>query len=278
MSQGGVTPILGGIVASACLLLAASASAATLTGDYQLQGTRASSGPGPALTDLGAGNGFATDTVMGVSRQVLTFPVGNGLQMSPAGLGDGTRPYSEVLTFRFDSVAGDYRRILDNTNGVGDTDTGLYANEGKIDLYVQTPGTDHESSSALLPSNTYATVAMVAAGFPTGTTAYFNGAPVANYPGDFNVTGDTLRFFQDDADEESGGALSCIRVFNGALTNGEVAAIGADPRCGAPATTTKKKCKKKKKKKKQQHQAAATKTAAGQVAKKKKCKKKKKKR
>ena len=72
------------------------------------------------------------------------------------------------------------------------------------------------------------------------------------------VVNDTLRFFKDDGtSEESAGAVSCIRVYSGALTDAEVSGIGASPTCGpvsapvsppAAAETTKKKCKKHKKK------------------------------
>ena len=259
--------VLGGTAAAACLLLAAPAGAATLVGDYQLQGTLASSGPGPALTDVGSGNSFQSDTVMGTPRQVLTFPDGNGLQLNPTGL-PSPGQYSEVLTFRFVTVAPDYYRVLDSLAGGGAADSGLYVRDGRLDFYDQSSSNDFESPSALFTSNTFATVAMVMVGFPTGTTVYFNGAPVATFPGDYNLGSDTLHFFKDNgSSEESAGAVSCIRVFSGALTDAEVAAIGASPNCAppaaSPATPHKKKCKKKKKK----HRAAEAK---------KKCKKKRK--
>jgi hypothetical protein len=74
---------------------------------------------------------------------------------------------------------------------------------------------------------------------------------------------DTLRFFKDNGSEESAGAVSCIRVYSGALTDAEVAAIGASQTCAPHASSAphKKKCKKKKRK----HRAAEAK---------KKCKKK----
>jgi hypothetical protein len=259
-------------VAASSLAFAQAASAATLVGDYQLQGSLASSGPGPALTDIGAGNAFQSDTVMGVQRQILAFPQGNGLRMAPAGLpAPGPEAqYSEVLTFRFASVTPDYFRILDSLAGSGAEDSGLYVRDAKLDFYSQSGALDFESTAGLFAPDTYATVAMVAFGFPVGVKAYFNGAPVAQFPGDYNPASDTLDFFYDnEGGEESAGAVSCIRVFSGALTDAEVAAIGADSRCGAPAppppsavvTPHKKKCKKRKKK----HRAAE--------AKKKKCKK-----
>jgi hypothetical protein len=92
------------------------------------------------------------------------------------------------------------------------------------------------------------------------------------------VLANTLRFFKDNSSgEESGGAVSCIRVFKGVLTDAEVSGIGASPTCTAPAsaqlpaqapvgTPSKKSCKKKKRK----HRSAESA--------KKKCKKHKKKR
>ena len=258
--------ILGGVAIATALLGASTASAATLVGDYELQGTLASSGPGPALTDVAPGNSFQADTVIGTQRQVLTFPEGGGLQMNPTGL-PAPGQYSEVLTFRLATVSPDYYRVLDSLAGGGAVDSGLYVRDGRLDFYDQSSSTDSESTSALFTSNTYATVAMVMVGFPTGTKAYFNGAPVAQYPGDYNLGSDTLRFFKDNSTEESAGAVSCIRVYSGALTDAEVAAIGASPTCApptSPSTPHKKKCKKHKKKR------------SAEVAKKKKCKKKKK--
>ena len=88
------------------------------------------------------------------------------------------------------------------------------------------------------------------------------------------VVTDTLRFFKDDGtSEESAGAVSCIRVYSGALTDAEVCGDRRQPdlrtrqRPSSPpaaAETTKKKCKKHKKK----HRSAESA--------KKKCKKKKK--
>ena len=114
-----------GISIAGALLLAPSASAATLVGDYQFQGTRASSGVGAALTDVGAGsNAFQADTVMGASRQVLAFPQDSGVQMHPSGLGGSTDPaYSVVTTFRFQDLSS-YRRILDPSNST--SDDGIY--------------------------------------------------------------------------------------------------------------------------------------------------------
>jgi len=274
MHRGGAS-ILGGIAVAACLLLAAPASAATLVGDYQLQGTRASSGAGPSLTDINGPNSFQTDTVMGQPRQVLTFPQGSGLQMSTTGLIPDDEAWSVVLTFRFDAISG-FRRIVDNRDGM--SEEGLYDHDSRLDIFELSSPFDNESSDGVLTAGTYATVGLVT--LTNGTPSikgYVNGVPVAQVnsnPADRAILNNTLRFFKDDGSEESAGAVSCIRAYDGSLSDADVAAIGPSPSCGgpppaspaSPVVTHRKKCKKHKKK----HKRSA------ESAKKKKCKKRKK--
>jgi hypothetical protein len=255
---------LSGAVLGGVLLFASSASAATLVGDYQLQGTHASSGPGPALTDIGSGNAFQTDTVMGVQRQALAFPEAGGLQMSPTGLGGGD--YSEVVTFRFDTSDGpNYNRVLDSTDGNGDA--GFYTIGGTLDFY-DAEGFDH-TSTPLLSDDVYATVAVVVRNSAPDVRGFVNGNPVIDFAEAYPVVADTLRFFKDDSNEDAAGAASCVRVYSGALTDAEVGAIGASPTCSAPAAPAPPVRKKKKCKKHKKHRSASS-------AKKKKCKKHKK--
>jgi hypothetical protein len=258
-------------VAIAAGVCASTASAATLIGDYQLQGTLASSGPGPALTKVGGGvSQFQSDTVMGASRQVLAFPVDSGVQISPAGVGTGS--YSVVTTFRFDNVAS-YERILDQS--VGTQDAGLYVDGDALAptraylFYTNTPSMPHYQVSSypsdVFENSVYATTAVVVAP-PSLTTVYVNGAPQFAPTDGRTPINDTLRLFKDDTSDESPGAVSCIRVYSGALSPSEVAGIGASPTCGTIASApVKKKCKKHKRK----HRSAES-------AKKKKCKKHKK--
>jgi hypothetical protein len=263
---------LSGLVLAAALLLASSSSGATLAGDYQLQGTRASSVPGPGLTDVGT-NSFQTETVLGSTRQVLAFPLHSGVQMTPS-VGTGSVPYSVVTTFRFDNVGipGDaYRRILDPSNGTADT--GFYVLQGMVTYFPEVVD-QVTSPSVVFGANVYATVAVTSSP-PSPSKIYVNGIEALNANETLPVVANTLRFFKDNSSgEESGGAVSCIRVFKGALTNAEVSGIGASPTCAAPpspspsqpssSTPVKKKCKKHKKK----HRSAESA--------KKKCKKKKK--
>jgi Concanavalin A-like lectin/glucanases superfamily len=267
----GFAGIVGAVACALTMLFASGASGATLIGDYQLQNTLASSGAGPALTKVGGGTSqFQSDNVMGSSRQVLAFPVDSGVQISPAGVGTGS--YSVVTTFKFDNVAH-YERILDQT--IGTQDAGLYVSGDAIDptrgylAYYYDGGPPYVLSSTddVFANSVYATTAVVVAP-PSLTSVYVNGVLQFSPVEGRTPINDTLRLFKDDASDESPGAVSCIRLYSGALSPAEVAGIGASPTCGtvasAPAPIAKKKCKKHKKK----HRAAD--------AKKKKCKKRKK--
>jgi hypothetical protein len=272
----GFAGIVGAVASALTMLFASGASGATLIGDYQLQGTLASSGAGPTLTKVGGGTSqFQTDNVMGSSRQVLAFPVDSGVQISPAGVGTGS--YSVVTTFEFDNVAS-YERILDPT--IGTQDSGLYVSGDSLDpsrgylFYTNTPNMPHyqvSSDTDVFANSVYATTAVVVVP-PSLTSVYVNGARqyAPGVPADGRTPiNDTLRLFKDDTTDESPGAVSCIRLYSGALSPAEVAGIGASPTCGtvasAPAPIAKKKCKKHKK-----HKRSA------ESAKKKKCKKQKK--
>jgi concanavalin A-like lectin/glucanase superfamily protein len=269
VKKGRVISVLGSVAIATALLCASTASAATLIGDYQFQGTRASSGPGPTLLDVGGVNSFQSDSVLGTSRQVLRFPLHSGVQMFPAGIGGSTAPYSAVTTFKLDTITG-YRRILDPTTGQT-IDRGIYDYNGKALIY--SAGEDVTSPQIVFAPNTYATVAVTSAP-PTQLKVFVNGSLVAQAAQAnqmIPVESDTLRFFKDNDvppnnQEDSAGAVSCIRVFSGLLTDAEVAAIGVSPTCGTVAAppVVKKKCKKHKKKR------------SAELAKKKKCKKKKK--
>jgi concanavalin A-like lectin/glucanase superfamily protein len=241
--------VLGGIVVVACLVVATPAVAATLVGDYQFQGTRGSSGPGPAVTDVGAGpDVFQTDTVMGSSRQVLAFPLHGGVRISPAGLSPGA--YSVVTTFRLDDLTG-YRRILDPSNGTNDA--GFYEYSGGADYYYVLPHTPGEeyNSAIVLTDHVYATAVLTVVP-PSQSRFYVNGALQVTSTEGLVPVGDTLRLFKDNdtsgtPDEDSAGAVSCIRVYSGALTDNEVAGIGASATCGKTGqrATALARCKKR---------------------------------
>jgi hypothetical protein len=267
--------ILGGVAVATCLLLAAPAGAATLIGDYQLQGTKASSGPGSDLGGVNAVGTFQTENVMSASRQVLAFAQGTGLSTQAATIPSTN---SVVMTFRLLDDTG-YNRILDWSAGTDDN--GIYDRSRKASYY-RAGGEAVDSATTVFGSNTYSTLAVtMLSGTSPLTRAYVNGAQVLQSPHSETVIGGYLHFFVDNSSgsntgENSAGAVSCIRIYSGVLTDAEIAAIGASPDCIAhPAatqppgqTTPTKRCRKHKKK----HKRSAD------SAKKKKCKKHKKKR
>ena len=242
-------------------------------GDYQFQGTTESSGPGPDLSGINDLPTFQAENVLGTTRQVAAFASGTGFEMSPAGFASATPAHTVVMTFRLLDDT-DYNRILDWSHGTDDN--GIYDHNRKASYFrvlqeVESPGT-------VFGSNTYSTVAVTVTDAPS-TRVFVNGAAALQSPHRETIIGDALHFFVDNSSggtqgEESAGAVSCIRVYEGVLTDAEIGAIGASPDCVAhpaasqppaqsPGTVAKKKCKKHKKK----HRAAEAK---------KRCKKKKK--
>ena len=222
------------VVTAASLVTASAAGAATLKADYQFQDTRASSVAGaPSLVDVGTGgNAFATETVGSCAARVLTFPQGNGLGGSLAGLLTGAN-YSVVMLVRLNAVDS-YRKLIDYKGGTDEQ--GLYVHDGALNWWNAEYGGDHEGPAALVPGS-YAEIAFVVdipVVGPFTVAGYVNGVgqPLANvFPsGSFpTVTGDP-RFFIDDvggSNEETGGAVSRIRFYDGALSPSEVEAIHA---------------------------------------------------
>lgn len=233
---------LVGVMVVALILVGAgeSAGAATLRAEYRFQGNLASEVAGaPELANLGQGNRFAFERVDGLGRhQVLTFPRGNGLSLATAGLVDPANN-SVVVVFRLADTFG-YRRILDFSGGT--SDNGLYNLNGHVVLY----GGDGASQGVVL-DDSYAQIALTNAGAPGGSeqvTAYVNGAEVAaaSISQGYGLRSGVLRLFQDNTSgpgkgEESDGAVSCLLVYDGALTAAEVKQVAADPAlCPAPSS------------------------------------------
>ena len=212
------------VAAVAALAVAAqTASAATLRGDYQFDGTLESSCCGaPPLANLGA-NGFAEEVVGGTSRTVLTFPLSSGVSM-PAGV-IPSDSYSIAVQFRLEEITG-FRRLVDFSTST--SDRGVYNLNGDLYLYPIATGS---TFPAPMQANSYAHVVLTrdAAGQVTG---YVDGGEEISFTdssGDAVFPpGTDVRFFKDDAvigGEESAGAVARIRVYDGALTAAEVAAI-----------------------------------------------------
>ena len=213
------------------LVLAGSASAATLRADYRFQGSHASAvGQAPAAQDIGPGtNAFATDSIDG-PRQVLTFPNGNGISVSTQGIA-GAGEYTIVALFRLADMgtATTYRRIFDFKNGTHDN--GIYYRGGQLTIYRG----DHPSDPVISGGNTvvpgvYAQVTVTRETDNRFWTAYLNGnlaVSVDDVAGDGVLSSNVLRLFRDfgGANETSAGALARLRIWDGALTEQQIAAL-----------------------------------------------------
>ena len=229
------------------LCLTAPAGAATLIADYRFDDSLESSVPGaPPLANIGAGNTFAIETVKGQPNTVLTFPKGNGVHLPDTGAffsGNFNRSdnYSLVFDLRLTSVddtgLADYRRLLTwrTPSGPDSTDRGLYVLEKKLTWY-RAPG-DVSGASDVFAPDKYVQVAMTrVCCFPFGDAHFYTDgvSAVATSDDPTNITADGLRFFKDDdpqQGEESAGAVSRIRFYEGTLSAQEVAALAgtSDP-------------------------------------------------
>jgi YD repeat-containing protein len=202
-----------------------SSSTATLTADYQFQNTRNSSvGTAPALADLGT-NSFSTATVDGTSTTVLNFSQNDGLSLATSGVMPNSS-YTIVMLFSFQSTSN-YRRIADFKNG--GSDNGLYQQSGHLYFYPSGYG-----SSVSIAANTY--VQVVITRDATGTiTGYVDGTQQFQFSDSSSIgvidSNNTLRFFRDDnsASEGSAGSVARIRIYDGALSATQVAALSRLP-------------------------------------------------
>ena len=200
---------------------------ATVTADYRLENSLVDSvGAAAELSPIGAdGTGFVEEAVLGETRPVLTFDRGSGLALAPASGVVGSE-YTIEVVFRFDRLDG-YVKIVDFNDAT--EDCGLYSLDGRLEFWPIETG-----FGAVLEAGSYAHVVLTRDG--TGTVvAYANGARQLSVDdtGDIAVidANDTLRLFSDDtvtSNEDSAGAVARVRLYDGALTAGEVAALAAE--------------------------------------------------
>jgi hypothetical protein len=252
-------------VASAALLLFAAPAGAGLIADYQFNGTLASSvGTAPPLGEIGTGaSSLQTEAVNGCTRQVLAFPRGHGFSFR-VPFTTAEQDYSVSMDFRLDSNGvGDptfaYRRLLGFDANPPATpqpasDTGLYFKRGVLDLYRDGVGDQLDTDATRATAGgTWVRVGLKHDDIPTNaqdtTSGFLNGATAMSLglsPPRFGLPNDTLTFFKDDgSNEESGGAIARIMIWDSAPSAAEVASPPPVP-C---ATAVKKKCKRKKAKK-----------------------------
>ncbi len=207
----------GCLALAVCLTLLASegspVSAQTLCADYRLENTLASTdGKAPALAPLGD-NAFAREEVGGAVRPALRFPKGSGLAITPATAVVAGDAYTIIIEFRFDETES-WRRIIDFRNAT--TDEGLYSKDGRLEFYSIAIGKE-----VVIKPNTWVQVMLTRNRFGK-VVGYVDGKPQFAFTDTekraLPDAANTLRFFRDDGDEQSAGAVARIRIYGGALT------------------------------------------------------------
>jgi hypothetical protein len=210
------------------MLFAAADASAVLRADYRFQGNLASSVAGaPALTNFGAGNGFITDSINGVSAPALAFPLGGGVTLPTATTIVPGNTYSIAMLVRLGAVSG-YRKYVDFKNRT--SDNGVYVLDGNLNFYNFATG-----AGAPIGAGAYRTIVVTrdAGGTVVG---YVNGAQALSFA-DTGGAGlvdaaNVLNFFFDDSvtsGEQSDGAVARIQVYDNALSPAEVAGLGLGP-------------------------------------------------
>ena len=169
--------------------------------------------------------------MLGQTRPVLTFDRGSGLELTPASVAIGSE-YTIELVFRFDRLDG-FAKIVDFSNAT--EDRGLYSFDGRMEFWPITAGL-----GAAVEADSYAHVVLTRDANHE-VVGYVNGAWQLSFhdTGDLAVidANDTLRLFSDDTvtpNEDSGGAVSRIRLYDGPLSASDVAALAADLPITAP--------------------------------------------
>jgi hypothetical protein len=203
-----------GLLAGMALLLAQpDLYAASLTHDYQLNGSLADSLGGPSLV---ANGGTLNPTN-------YSFGANQGLSLSNGFT--NTADYSIATTFNLANLSG-YGRLIDFQNRT--SDTGLYNLNTALNFYNITTG----AAGAFSP-NVDALLVVTRNAGTNAFVGYVNGIQQISFTDSsslavFSAPNNIAHFFIDDLvvpNEASAGVVDRIRIYNGALTAAEVAAL-----------------------------------------------------
>lgn len=206
------------------MLLAGSAAAVEVA-DYRFQDSYASSvGSAPALAPNLPGQSFSTESLNGVARRVLNFPIGAGVELSTAGL-IANNQYSIAMLVRIEDSVG-YIKCIDVSNGA--VEEGLYVHNGRLEYYPI------PTSSPIAPigSGSYHQIVLtrstagVLSGYVDGRLMFSD--QDAEDISLIDAGANRIRFMIDDEitlAEESAGSLARLRIWNHVLTPAEVAAL-----------------------------------------------------
>jgi hypothetical protein len=205
-------PLTAAFLGCGLLLAPMTARAAVLIHEYALRGSLDDTLGGSPLTALGG-----QITALG-----YVFAANQGLSFSSREF--TPQNYSVELSFRLDAVSGS-TKLIDFHNLT--KDPGLYQHNGTLQFSpLASAGVSDFSPGANMH------VVLTRDGATGLVTAYVNGEQRFSFldletlsavPGFSNK----LNFFVDEKSNESGGLVNYLRIFNGALSAGEVSALFA---------------------------------------------------
>src|SRR5437868_160052 len=155
-----------------------------------------------------------------------TFTAGQGLSLSAASSILNPNNYSIEMVFSASNTAG-WVKLIDFGNLT--SDKGLYLQNGT--LYFYSVG----SSTSVIAANALTNVIITRDGATNQFAAYVNGVNVMNFVDVWNWTAFTQNvafFMQDDTvtsgHEASGGKVTLIRTYDGALNQAQVTFVDDD--------------------------------------------------
>lgn len=162
-----------------------------------------------------------------IDRTVLSFSGHGGLALSPATAVVYRDVYTIELLFRFDRVDG-FRKLVDFKDG--SVDDGLYVLDGCLNFVPR-----NERPNRGIERHSYVQVVLTrdSSERVVGYVDAVRQFAFRDAAGFAEIAPETLRFFADDSTtrvEHSNGAVTQIRLYNRALTAGEVAAVACSVR------------------------------------------------
>jgi hypothetical protein len=153
-------------------------------------------------------------------RSVLRFPEGNGIDVPTLSSVVPDDHYTVAVLFRIDELDNDdltgFERIVQWTDDV--SESGLYAHEGRMEFY---PQQSDDVTGATVDVDEW--VQVVVTRSRTGRLrVYLDGVPTLDFSDDAREgvvsAADVLRFFRDDTEEDSSGAVARLRLWDRPLT------------------------------------------------------------
>lgn len=199
------------------------ACGATLIHDYEFEGNLNDALGGPSLVmhggTLHAGH--------------YSFAVAEGLSLSNwlSVVGD-SGDYTLDLSLRFTSLPGSYAKIVDMKGLTADA--GLYHFNPTSTLSWYNGGNTPGTADSFLVDE-YFRINLTRDGTSNLLVGYVNGVQQftiddSSGAGVFDAAGNILNLFRDDvatgSGEAGGGEINQFRIYSGALTSGEIAALG----------------------------------------------------